>query len=402
MPWKASRPVELKAEFVRRLNDGESMTDLCREYGIHRQTGYEVLDRYKAGGIEALLPRSRAPKRVPHRTKEELVEVIVAARRTHPTWGPKKLKELLEKQHDIRLPAASTIGEVLIRHGLVEKRRRRRTAALRPTGLREAAQPNDLWCADYKGQFRLGDGSYCYPLTMTDQFSRKLLCCQGMGAIDEEQACETSWETFRRFGLPTAIRTDNGPPFASVGLAGLTRLAVLWLRLDIELERITPGEPQENGRHERMHRTLKRETARPARANLFQQQERFDEFVDEFNNVRPHEALGQKTPNSVYQSSVRPMPERLVPPEYPLHDDVINVTRGGHLRLGHRERYYLCPALDGQEVGVREMEHGRWLVTFMKLDLGHIDRRSRTFVPVNVSTTPRRSKSSEVSPMSPV
>ena len=401
MPWKTSRSVDLKLDFVRRLKAGERMTDLCREYGIHRQTGYEVLARYDAGGVEALLPRSRAPQQVPHRTPSELVELIVAGRKEHPTWGPKILKSVLEKQHGVRLPAPSTIGDILKRAGLVEaKKRQRPRARPRPTGLREATTANELWCADYKGQFRLGDSSYCYPLTMTDQFSRKVLCCEAMPAIDEEEACEASIRTFRRYGVPTAIRTDNGVPFASTALAGLTRLSVLWLRLGIELERITPGEPQENGRHERMHRTLKLETARPPGANILQQQERFDRFVGEFNAVRPHQALGLKPPDAVYQPSARPMPDKLPSPEYPLHDDVGAVTKGGVLVFVRRERYYLCPALGGQEVGLRELDDGRWIVTFMGLDLGYINRKTRKFEAMNAASPPAPEQ--ETSPMCPV
>ena len=399
MPWKTSRPVDLKLEFVRRLKAGERMTDLCVEYGIHRQTGYEVQARYEAGGVEALLPRSRAPRHIPHRTPSELVELIIAGRKAHPTWGPKILKGILEKQHDVRLPAPSTIGDILKRAGLVDgtKRQRSRARPL-PTGLREAKAPNDLWCADYKGQFRLGDSSYCYPLTMTDQLSRKILCCDAMPAIDEDQACESSLQTFRRYGLPWAMRTDNGGPFASTALARLTRLSVLWLRLGIELERITPGEPQENGRHERMHRTLKLETARPPGANILQQQERFDRFVAEFNGVRPHQALGLKPPDAIYEPSTRPLPEKLPSPEYPLHDDVGIVTQSGVLAFARRERYYLCPALAGQEVGLRELDDGRWLVTFVQLDLGYINRKTRKFE--TIAATPPAAQ--ETSPMLPV
>jgi transposase InsO family protein len=384
VPWNTSRAVDLKAEFVRRLKSGERMTDLCREYGIHRQTGYEVLRAYEAGGIEGLLPRSRAPKHTPHKTPTAIVQLLVEGRKAHPTWGGKKLKHVLEAQHGVQLPAASTITDILKRQGLLEPKaqRRRRTGLPVARGLREALMPNALWCADYKGQFRLGDGSYCYPLTMTDQFSRKLLCCEGMSAINEEAACDASVRTFRRYGLPSAIRTDNGVPFASTGLAGLSRLSVLWLRLGIELERITPGQPQENGCHERMHRTLKRETARPAQANLLRQQERFDRFQEEFNDVRPHEALGQLPPNSVYEPSARPMPEKLAYPDYPLHDDVLVVRSNGSLNFRRREHYHLTAALAGQEVGIREDEDGRWLITFMRLDLGHIDRKARVFQPL--------------------
>lgn len=384
VPWKTSRPLDLKSEFAARLKKGERMTELCAEYGISRETGYEVKRRFENGGIEALMPRSHAPRRIPHKTPEPLVELLVAAREAHPTWGPRKLKTVLEQQHDVVLPAPSTISEILGRKGLIERRRRRKCFALPPTGLREATRPNDLWCADYKGQFRLGDQSVCYPLTMTDQRSRFLLCCEGMGAISDEAACEAALRVFEKFGLPAAIRTDNGVPFASTGLGGLTRLSVLWMRLGIEQERIEPGAPQQNGRHERMHRTLKRETARPPAPNLLQQQERFDDFIEEFNTVRPHEALGQKPPSSMYQHSTRKLPAKLPEPTYPLHDDVMTVAKGGHLRFSMRS-YYLCPALDGQQVGIREEDDGRWLVTFISRDLGFINPATRRFEPINAA-----------------
>jgi transposase InsO family protein len=334
------------------------------------------------------LARSRAPKRIPHKTPEAVVRALLEARKRHPTWGAKKLKTVMEAELDVVLPAASTISHWLKRHGLVESRRpRRNVAPPRPTaGLREAAAPNALWCIDYKGQFRLGDGAYCYPLTLTDQYSRYLLACEGMAAIEEDAATEACAHAFRTYGLPDAIRSDNGVPFASTGLAGLTRLSAFWLRLDIELERIEPGHPEQNGRHERMHRTLKRETARPAAAHALAQQERFGLFRAEFNDVRPHEALGQKTPGSVYRPSSRPYPATLPEPQYPLHDDVVVVDRNGRLSLTRGQSYFLARALAHQPVGVREEADGRWLVTFMKLDLGHVNLRTKTFEPLVTPT----------------
>jgi putative transposase len=380
VPWKASRPVDLKVEFVTRLKRGERMSDLCREYGIHRQTGYEVWQRYQRFGAEGLLPQSRAPKRIPHKTPQEIVDVIVEARKAHPSWGGKKLKDVIERERGIKLPSASTLTDLLKRAGLIESRRkRRRTVVSRPGGLREAAAPNEIWCADYKGEFRLGDRSYCYPFTMTDQFSRLIIACDGMAAIDSEAACEASANAFRKYGMPLAIRTDNGAPFASRGLGCLSRLSVQWLRLGIELEYIEPGHPEQNGRHERMHRTLKFETTRPAAANLLQQQERFDRFVEEFNRVRPHEALGLKRPADVYQPSARPFPTDLDDPDYPLHDDVMVVRPSGHIVFRRGEAYYLSAALVHQPVGILEQNDGRWLVTFLNIDLGYIDRKSRKF-----------------------
>jgi putative transposase len=288
---------------------------------------------------------------------------------------------MLERELGHSMPVASTIGNVLRRHGFVTQKPQRRRYVSRPTGLRQAQSANEVWCADYKGQFRLGDGSYCYPLTITDQHSRFLLACDGMGAIREEQAREVFEDVFRAYGLPTALRTDNGVPFATTGLAGLSKLSVYWMLLGIEHERIRPAHPEENGRHERMHRTLKAETTRPARANLLQQQERFDAFREVFNAKRPHDALGMKTPAELYEPSSRRLPEKLEEPSYPLHDDTLYISKVGYLRLPGRGSVYISGALTGHPVGIREEPDGQWLVSFMSTDLGHV-QRDRSFVPI--------------------
>jgi transposase InsO family protein len=374
--------LDLKLEFITRLKRGERMTDLCREYGIARKTGHKLANRYASLGALGLEEQSRAPKHTPHKTRPEIVELVEKEKRAHPTWGPRKLKAILEQRLGHPMPAASTLGEILERAGLVEKRHRRPWQAPSPTTLRTARAPNDLWCIDYKGQFRLGDQSYCYPLTVTDQYSRYLLGCEGMSAISDERAREACERIFERYGLPEAIRSDNGPPFASTGLAGLTKLSVYWLRLGIALERIRPAHPEENGRHERMHRTLKRETTRPAHANLLQQQERFDAFVEEYNRERPHQALGMKRPGEVYTSSARPYPARLPELRYPTHDDVLDVSRHGYIRLPQRVHVYISAALAYQQIGLRELDDGRWLLSFATIDLGHIDG-SRRFTPAS-------------------
>ena len=377
MPWKTSTPVDLRREFMERVLRGERVTDLCREFGISRKTGDKLKQRYKRMGEAGLEDGRRGPKVIPHRTPPEVEALLVAEKKLHPTWGAKKLKSVLEERLERTFPALSTINDLLSRHDLVKRRKNRGRDRASPTPLRAATAPNELGCIDYKGQFRLGDRSYCYPLTITDQFSRYLLTCEGMGAISEAEARETCVDTFRRYGLPVAIRSDNGTPFASTGLAGLTSLSVFWMRLGIECERIRPSHPEENGRHERMHRTLKAETARPARSNLLQQQERFDEFTEEFNNVRPHEALGLRPPSKVYQRSPRDYPRELPEPDYPTHDDVLQVATCGGIRL-HRQRYHLTAALRGQLVGIRERKDGSWLVSFMKLDLAVLGRDGRT------------------------
>lgn len=381
MPWKAKRPVDQKLEFVVRLLRGERMSDLCVEYGISRKTGHAVFNRYKAQGAAGLEEQSRAPKHIPHRTSPELVAMILEARRKHPTWGPKKLKKVLEGELGHTLPAASTIGGVLRRNGIKMQSRQRHRHISRPTGLTEAQAANDVWCADYKGQFRLGNGSYCYPLTITDQHTRFLLACEGMGAIREEQAMDVFQDVFRRRGLPRAIRTDNGVPFATTGLAGLSKLSVYWMLLGVAHERIRPSHPEENGRHERMHRTLKLETTRPAGANLLQQQERFDAFISTFNEKRPHEALDMRRPADAYEPSPRPYPEVMPEPQYPAHDDALYVTRTGFVRVPSRGSVYLTSALCNQLVGIREERDGRWLVSFMDRHLGHVET-DRSFTPL--------------------
>jgi hypothetical protein len=277
---------------------------------------------------------------------------------------------------------------VFAEHGLIVPRRRRSRHHSQPTGLRDATAPNDIWCIDYKGQFRLGDGSYCYPLTITDNFSRFIVGCEGMGAICDEAAREVCQDVFRTHGIPAVMRSDNGVPFACNGLAGLTKLSAYWLRLGIKLERIRPAHPQENGRHERMHRTLKAETTRPARANLLQQQERFDDFVEEFNTLRPHEALDMKRPADVHVPSANKHPAFLPDPDYSTYDDVLRVGTQGLIHLPGRRQVHLTKALAGQLVGIREESEDRWLVSFMHLDLGYVEPRCNHFTPITLSGPP--------------
>lgn len=384
MPWKVIDPMTERMQFVMRLKNGERMTDVCQEFGISRKTGYKFWERFQHEGVRALEDSSRARKRLAHKTPPAIEELLVEARKAHMTWGGRKLRAVLAlEQPGVVLPSATTISAILKKQGLVQARKRRRQPSRYAGKLTVAQRPNDVWAADYKGQFRLGNREYCYPLTASDLHSRLLLAVEALDGTDEEQARAVFEEVFKVYGLPLVIRTDNGTPFASAGaLAGLTRLSALWLRLGIRHERTEPAHPEQNGCHERMHRTLKAETTRPAGSNLMQQQERFDEFRQEFNEKRPHEALEMKRPSEVYQPSDRPFIQPLPGLNYPLHDDVLTVGRGGHIRLPRGRKIFLSYALVDQPVGLREQDDGRWLVTFASLDLGNYDPRVGTFEPI--------------------
>ena len=371
-----------RMRFVIRLKDGESMASLCREFGISRKTGYKIYERYEQCGLDGLTDRARRPFRYANQLPEQVEAAIVAAKRDKPHWGARKIRDRLLRNlpHAIKVPAASTIHAVLDRHGLVAHEPRRRTRA-QGTALSEGLNPNDLWCVDYKGEFLLGDKRYCYPLTVTDYASRFLLLCEALESTREELALRSFEQLFRERGLPSAIRSDNGVPFASPhGLFQLSRLSVWWLRLGITIERTRPGHPQQNGRHERMHLTLKQQTTRPAAANLLQQQGKFDAFVEEFNRERPHEALAMKCPAEVYTASPRPY-NGLPQLHYPFHDRTVMVTSCGRICL-HRKKINLSRSLAGQAVGIREVESGIWLVSFMSYDLGYIDLEEKTLQPL--------------------
>jgi transposase InsO family protein len=288
--------------FIARLSEGEDMSFLCREFGVSRKTGYKIRDRYRDHGLEGLTDRSRRPVRYANQLPLQLEAQIVSLKESKPHWGARKIKELLVRRlpGDVRVPAISTIHAVLDRHGLVKRMGPKRRRAV-GTALSTGQSPNDVWCADYKGEFRLGNQAYCYPLTVTDHAARFLLLCEALESTREDLAFTAFKHLFAERGLPLAIRSDNGVPFASANaLFNLSRLAVWWLRLGIAIERITPGRPQQNGRHERMHLTLKKEATRPPGFNSLQQQAKFDAFREEFNTERPHEALGMKArPTSI-------------------------------------------------------------------------------------------------------
>ena len=359
------------------------MTDICREFGISRKTGYKLLSRYRDEGSAALTDRSRRPVRYANQLPPQIEGLIVSLKRGKPHWGARKLRELLVRRlpGDLRVPAQSTIHAVLDRHGLVTRMGRRRNRA-QGTSLSTGARPNDLWCVDFKGEFRLGNSHYCYPLTVTDHASRFLLLCEALDSVREDGAMAAFARLFAERGLPDAIRSDNGVPFASPNaLFNLSKLSVWWLRLGIAIERIKPGNPQQNGRHERMHLTLKRETTRPPGMNSLQQQARFEEFVDEFNTERPHEALGMKRPADHYTFSSKPyfgLPDL----QYPLHDREYLVTACGRICM-HRKKINISTVLAGQKLGLKEVDDGIWLISFMHYDLGYIDLEQKTLQPID-------------------
>jgi transposase InsO family protein len=383
MPWKVSSEMDERLRFIARLLEGEAMTDLCVEFGISRKTGYKIYDRYKQSGAEALNDRSRRPYRYANQLPPQVVAQIVGLKNDKPHWGARKIRELLLRRlpSEIKVPSRSTIHAVLDRSGLVKRLGRRRNKA-HGTALSAGANPNDVWGADFKGEFTLGNKRYCYPLTVTDHASRYLLMCEALESVREETAIQAFEQLFRERGLPAAIRSDNGVPFASPNaLFNLSKLAVWWLRLGISIERIKPGHPQQNGRHERMHRTLKEATTRPAAMNSLQQQAKFDAFITEYNTERPHEALGMKVPAELYQPSPR-IYQGIGELEYPFHDRDITVTSCGRICM-HRKKINLSTVLAGQKLGIKEVDEGIWLVSFMHYDLGYIDLEQKTLQPLD-------------------
>jgi transposase InsO family protein len=375
--------MEERLRFVARLLDGEGMSEVCREFGISRKTGYKIFSRYRDEGLDALADRSRRPVRYANQLPGQLERLIVDLKRGKPHWGARKIRELLVRRlnGDAPIPAKSTVHAVLDRHGLVKRARERRNRA-QGTPLSAAAAPNDLWCTDFKGEFKLGNGRYCYPLTVSDQASRYLLLCEALESTREAPVIDAFQQLFRERGLPVAIRSDNGLPFASPnGLYNLSRLSVWWLRLGIAIERIKPGRPQQNGRHERMHLTLKKEATRPSEQNSLQQQARFDAFSREFNTERPHEAIAMRCPAELYTASSRSyhgLPEL----SYPFHDRDILVTACGRICM-HRKKINISTVLAGQKLGIKEVDDAIWLVSFMHYDLGYIDLEQKTLQTID-------------------
>jgi len=383
MPWKECHVMDERLRFVARLLEGETMVALCEEFGISRKTGSKIYQRYRQIGVQGLTDRSRRPHRHANQLPMVVEKTIVRIKREYPSWGAPKIRERLRQRWpEVHCPAISTVHAVLDRHGLVSRRRRRPRRRLTGTALSWPATPNRLWCADYKGEFVLGNRRYCYPLTITDFASRYLLACEALSTTKERYAFTVFERAFQEYGLPEAIRTDNGVPFASAhALYGLSKLAVWWLRLGIGLERIAPGHPEQNGRHERLHLTLKTEATRPPSTNVLQQQARFDTFVHQFNHERPHQALDMATPASRYQPSARPY-QGLEELEYPRHDWTAVITTCGRICY-QRRKVNVSQVFAGQKVGVKQTDEHIWLVTFMDYDLGYFDDETGRLEPID-------------------
>ena len=383
MPWKATCVMDEKTRFIAACLEGEEkMAELCRRFAVSRKTGYKWLGRYVEEGPAGLADRSRAPGTHPNAVDAETETLLLAARASHPTWGPLKLLAWLARRHPGRQwPALSTVGDLLRRHGLVSARRPGRRVAAAPSDLQSPDGANQLWCADFKGWFPTGDGRRCTPLTITDGHTRYLLRCQGLGRRTGLALVQPIFEAaFREYGMPWAIRTDNGPPFASLGIAGLSELSVWWIRLGITPERIAPGRPEQNGRHERMHRTLKAETTRPPAHSRRAQQERLDRWRVEYNEERPHEALGQRPPADLYAPSPRALPARLPEIVYPDEWRTRSVRGAGQMKWRGRD-VRVGKALVGQRVGLEPVGDGVWRVHFAHLALGTFDERSTRIHP---------------------
>jgi len=377
MPWKETCAVDERVRFVLEVERDEMpKATLCRRFGISRPTGDKWLRRYEELGLSGLLDQSRAARRHPNETPEELAELMVALRRRHPHWGPKKLRVLLEGKHpQLRWPSCSTMGEILRRAGLTVSRKRRRRTPAYTQPFEVCDRPNAVWCADFKGWFCTGDGTRCDPLTISDAYSRYLLRVQTMRETKDGPVRSLFEATFREYGLPGALRTDNGSPFASHGIGGLSRLGVWWLKLGIVPERIEPSHPEQNGRHERMHLTLKQATASPPAKDLRRQQMAFDRFREEFNEQRPHEALGQRCPAWVYVPSPREYREPGAV-EYPAGLEVRSVKGNGVFNW-RGQVVFLGEALSRERVGLAEVANGCWAVYFCREPLGIVDERRR-------------------------
>ena len=381
MPWLETNSMDERIRFIVAVEEGVySIAELCDRFGVTRQCAHKWRQRYAAEGFGGLADRSHAPHRCPHRMEAAVAEPLLELRKQHPGWGPATLLARLKKlRPELKLPAPSTVGDLLRREGLIQPRRRRAPPACGTGSAVQAEAPNQILTADFKGQFRTLDGRYCYPLTIQDAFSRFLLCCDALLSTRGDEAKPSFERVFREYGLPQVMHTDNGPPFASSTPLRLTRLNAWWIKLGITPQRSRPGCPQDNPRHERMHRELT-STRFPPAANQQGQQGKFDVLREEFDNVRPHHALEMKTPGEVYVPSERRMPERIPKPEYAAHWEVRSVRRQGTIRFQGRE-IYVSEVLSGEQLALEEVADGVWSVFFYHVLLARFSERDGKLHP---------------------
>ena len=399
MPWRETTPMDQRMQFVadaRRAH--EDMATLCLRYGISRKTGYKWLARYETGGVPGLLEHSRRPHHSPTLTSDAVCDALFEIRRRHPTWGGKKLVATLRRRApELPLIAISTAAALLKRHGYITHARRRRPLGHPGRPTTPMSEPNAVWTTDFKGQFPTGDGELCYPLTVADGASRFLLACCALPSVRTSETRPMFERLFRERGLPDRIRSDNGVPFATTALGRLSLLSVWWIRLGIRPELIEPGHPEQNGRHERMHRTLKAETLRPAAATRRAQQRVFDRFRETFNLERPHEALGQRPPASVYTPSTRAYPDELPPIEYPAQCEVRRVSRNGGIRWNNHW-VNVSHVLGEEYIAFDEIDDGLWNVYFGPLLLGRFHEPLLRIEDANGDLARTRRRSAPVLP----
>jgi putative transposase len=386
MPWRTMDSMDLKMRFV----DDEftdvfpTFIELCDYYGISRKTGYKWKKRFREHGINGLINVSRKPKFSPTATDQRIIDLIIKERIKHKFWGPKKLYKPLRKHvRVIDLPAPSTISNILKRNGLIAEKRysRKRGHPGQPLNTFKAA--NDLWSIDFKGQFKTKNGVYCYPLTVSDNYSRYLLTCKGFLSPNYECTYKQMERTFKEYGLPLRIRSDNGTPFASTAIGRLSRLSIWWIKLGIYPELIEPGSPQQNGIHERMHKTLKQETTFPPSFSLQGQQVKFNNFIYEFNNERTHEALNDRTPSELYTHSFREMPSKLPPIEYPAHYETRLVSDNGGIRW-NMNWVNVGQVLKKEYIGLEELDYGIWDVYFGPVKLGRLLEKQNRIIDIYI------------------
>lgn len=380
MPWRESTKMTERVKLIEKWKSKVySVTELAEEFGISRPSVYHWIERYEDEGDKGLIDRPPVPKSCPHKTDAQVAEQIVQAKARHSLWGPEKLIALLSREKpDVDWPAASTAGRILDERGLVKKRRARRTGVVRHGQQLEANESGEMMTADHKGQIRMGNGKYCYPVTINEPVSRYIYAIEGKDSTSYENARRTFERVFREHGIPYFMGTDNGNPFCcSRALAGLSRMSVWWIKQRITPLTIHKGCPWENGIHERMHRTLKEATARPPGQNKQQQQQMFEAFRQEFNNVRPHASLGGRTPSSALKPCKRPYPERVPSVEYPLHYETRSVRSKGSIKWKGRD-LFVSQSLIGERVGLTEIDDGVWSLYFSNIELGRWNERTKS------------------------